>query len=381
MFATQNETGLKVEGGGRKEEGRRQGRRQKAEGRSCSSFILPPSSLAKPSAFTLVELLVVITIIGILASLITGAALRAMGRAKQAAITLELQNIGAAMEDLKNDFGAYPPNALGNGLGFNNTSMFNKIESDFERMFKKAFPRSKEPSGLIKALVGNVGTSLVGNPSPVLTNGMSPSEALVFWLGGFSQDTQYPISGPGGPSFDINLITGEVLEDRKLRYEFDLGRLQPRNANGVFSGRSIQYDNPRPGGPRRQINLWTYVPSSSQIPIIYFDASRFDPAEYDPDLSDVGGDPIFAIKRLREGFDQTVTPTVADITFANQRKFQILHCGTDDIWGNFNLFNIRQATNANDASAVIVFPTGPFIGDIGDTVGNFLTGTLENEQE
>ena len=60
-----------------------------------------PSALSpKPSAFTLVELLVVISIIGILAALITGAAINAMIKAKQAAITMELQQIGAAMEDL-----------------------------------------------------------------------------------------------------------------------------------------------------------------------------------------------------------------------------------------------------------------------------------------
>ena len=374
MLETQNET-------------MQQSGELKAESRRLtvqrSAFRFPPS------AFTLVELLVVITIIGILAALITGAAINAMNKAKQAAITMELQQIGAAMEDLKNEMGAYPPNALGNGQGYTTTSMFNKIESDFERMFKKAFPRSQEPSGLIKALAGNVGgNALVGKPS-VLTNGMTPSEAMVFWLGGFSKDTQYPISGTGGPSFadgdDSNNTldpSDEVLENRNFRYEFDMGRLSPKDSSsGIFNGRTITYDSPLPGGGRRQINLWTYVPSGSLFPVIYFDTSRHDPEDYDPNLADAGADPIYAIKQLREGFNTTNTPKVSDITFANQGKYQILHCGTDDIWGNFTPFWIRQAANANDASAVGVSPEGPFIGDIADTVGNFLTGTLEDEQE
>ena len=32
---------------------------------------------------------------------------------------------------------------------------------------------------------------------------MNAAEALVFWLGGFSDDPKYPISGPGGPSYSI----------------------------------------------------------------------------------------------------------------------------------------------------------------------------------
>ena len=346
-----------------------------------------PSALSpRLSAFTLVELLVVITIIGILAALITGAAINAMNKAKQAAITMELQQIGAAMEDLKNEMGAYPPNAMGNVTDYNNSSKFNEVQSDFERMFKKAYPRHQEPIGLIRALVGNT-TGGVGNPS-TLTDGMNPSEAMVFWLGGFSQDSQYPISGTGGPSFadgddSSNTLeaSDEVLENRNFSYEFDMGRLSPKDTStGIFTGRFIQYDDPRTG-VRRQINLWTYLPSGSQVPITYFDTSRHEPSEYDPILASIDGDTVYAIKKLREGFDTNNTPKVTDITFVNPKKYQILHCGTDDIWGDFTPFNIKQAANVNDASAVGLVPEGPFIGDIADTVGNFLTGTLEDEQE
>ena len=35
----------------------------------------------------------------------------------------------------------------------------------------------------------------------MLPGGMSAGEAVVFWLGGFSSDEKYPISGEGGPSY------------------------------------------------------------------------------------------------------------------------------------------------------------------------------------
>jgi len=372
MVETQNET--------RYESG-------KWRAKSQSSVHIRSAFRFPSSAFTLTELLVVITIIAILAGLIT-AAVNALGRAKQAAITLELQQLGGAVENFKNELGAYPPNGMSNETGYTTISMFNQIQSDFERMFKKAFPRNQEPLGLIRALAGSTAGGLTGNPTQLL-GGMRPSEALVFWLGGFSQDPQYPITGPGGPSFsdadgngNNTLENGdEVLENRNLRYEFDLGRLSPRNPNGQFSGRTIQYDDPRPAGVRRQINLWTYLPQGSQIPVIYFDASRYKPEEYDPNLSDGTGDPIYAIKQLREGFDGTQDPTVGDIVFTSRDKYQILHCGTDDIWGNFISFSIKQAASGNNALGVVVAPAGPFIGNVADTLSNFMPGTLEDKQE
>jgi len=155
-----------------------------------SSFVIRHSSF--PNAFTLTELLVVITIIAVLAGLITGAAVNALNKAKQAAITLEIQQLDGAFQDFKNEYGAYPPNGMHDG----STALMNLVENDFVRMFKKAFPRGQEPLGLIQGLAG---TNAAANEN--LLNGMNAAEAMVFWLSGFSSDPQFPISGPGGPSF------------------------------------------------------------------------------------------------------------------------------------------------------------------------------------
>ena len=65
--------------------------------------------MKRKNAFTLVELLVVITIIGILSSLITVAVGGARRAAKRATITMELSQISNALELYKGEFGEYPP--------------------------------------------------------------------------------------------------------------------------------------------------------------------------------------------------------------------------------------------------------------------------------
>ena len=61
------------------------------------------------TAFTLVEMLVVIVIISILAALITAAAATALWSAKQTKIKLEVDQLAGSMEAFKQKYGSYPP--------------------------------------------------------------------------------------------------------------------------------------------------------------------------------------------------------------------------------------------------------------------------------
>ena len=342
----------------------------------------------RQSAFTLTELLVVITIIAILAGLITGAAVNALNRAKQAAITLEIQQLDGSLEDFKNTYGAYPPNTVSP-----NNIVRALHFTDLSLMLRKAFPRHREPGILIDLLTGAGSSSL--------TDGMTGAEALVFWLGGFSADTQYPISGPGGPSYRFDVTNPvEDLTTRNRRYDFDLGRLGPRDSDGSFydidnggEGRFITYVLTINGVDQtRRINFWRYTPSGSAEPIVYFDASRHraqvpNPSSgtppfvnnYDPwfysnaDESELR----YALKRFNE------TGGSSRIEFVNQGKFQLLHCGIDDLWGEgFATFSLAEPDGTpKNINEIVKFPTGPFLLDVADTVGNFMQGTLADEQE
>lgn len=337
-------------------------------------------------AFTLIELLIVIAIIGVLAGLIAAAAVNALRASRRAQTTLEIKNMSGAIENFKNDYGAYPPNGM-NPLPQNPpaaNSVAKLVQSDFQRMFAKAFTGNAEPPVLALALCGQNTSGGTGQNVP---NGMTGAEALYFWLGGFSSDKKFPISGVGGPSFPVDgPQIGEVLESRIGGYEFDRGRIGPRNDNSEFDdangGRYLLYsvDLNQNGtidsnaGENRRINLWRYSPKGSEQPFVYFDTSRHKPYQYDPYASPTAKN-IFPLKKVREGLATPVN--MRDIAFIDS-KYQILHAGLDDDWGDFGV-SASSTTNVTDLT--LLYPTGPFIGPIADTLSNFADGTFADASE
>jgi prepilin-type N-terminal cleavage/methylation domain-containing protein len=323
--------------------------------------------LHPPRGFTLVELLVVITIISILTALVVVAAGAARRAAMRARIKAEMSEISTGFEEYKNKVTAYPPNCM---IDFGPHTVepgmvdANQVYLDLKKHLSQAFPMHREPDGLIRQLAG-----LTANTGTPLQGGMRANEAVVFWLGGFSSDPKYPISGQGGPSF---VGTVDPIEGRSFIYPFDVTRLGPRADDGTFdtSGRYIEYIVTINGVQQtRRINFWDYKPSRSEEPYVYFDTSRYLPAEYDPPAQ--GGEPhIHALKRISNG----------QLTYATPDKFQLLHCGIDGEWGE-DFDRTSYAEYEADVDNFLAFPEGPFTGDMADTIVNFTTeSTLEDSQ-
>jgi hypothetical protein len=202
---------------------------------------------------------------------------------------------------------------------------------------------------------------------------MKAGEALVFWLGGFSSDPKYPISGEGGPSF----LVGDVdpIENRNWIYPAVVTRLGPRTSDGYFDetvdgGRFVTYNVTINGVPQqRRINFWQYFPRNSEQPYLYLDTSRYTPDVLDPPAS--GGLHVHALKRIIN---------TNEVVFATPDKYQILHCGIDGAWGD-DFDRTSYDTALNDPDNFLAFPTGPFTGDMADTMVNFTTeSTLEDSQ-
>ncbi len=141
-------------------------------------------------AFTLVEMLVVITIIGILAALTTVGIQKALEFSKQTAIKLELDNLDLAFKSYKDKYGSYPPC----DLRLDPTAMTVTdpgYNAPLRAHLAKAFPRYTYANST--ALETDLKTAGID------TKNFRPDQALVFWLSGFSPDVTNPFVAWNSP--------------------------------------------------------------------------------------------------------------------------------------------------------------------------------------
>jgi hypothetical protein len=352
---------------------------------------------------------VVIAIIGILAALITVAAAGALKTARQNQIKTECDQIHAGFETYKDTLGSFPPNCQTDDTSTTETTpaaepstapIFElQVFSDLKRHMKLAFPQHREDENLLRVLCGLGAINQLPNAPNYprnLPGGMTSGEALVFWLGGFSSDPQYPISGEGGPAYRTDTLSvpanqADPIESRKWVYPFDVTRLRPRGGDGYFDSTSERFITfVGQDGNDYRINFWQYVPPRLTQPYLYFDTSRH-PAAVNPSGNTTGPffaayDPpaatastgaavhVHAIKRRSESAGSDVP-----IQFATPDKFQILHAGIDDAWGE-PAFERMSVHDDPTASNLLLFPDGPFTGEVADTIANFSEGTLEQSQ-
>lgn len=362
---------------------------------------------ARNRAFTLVELLVVITIISVLAALITVAAIGALKKAQEARIKAEINQIATAVDDYKNKTTAYPPNCENDS---NSTQIIDSagVLNDVRRHLKQIAPRMQEMDDWAVVLTGGKPLAVPAKfPTGVLRGGITAGEAVVFWLGGFSSDPKFPISGEGGPSYDVTGIPAtehrmrDPIESRKWIFPFDITRLGPRAADGYFdetNGRYVEFIDAK--GKTRRINFWQYTPPKSTQPYLYFDTSRHPAldvtqsgtkqAQYDPPAAtadvQTGAVHVHAFKKQNPAYTPTNKATTPMITFVNPDKYQILHSGLDSTWDNttYDAFEKMSADNGSKANPTdfLLFPTGPFVGDVADTIVNFTPETrIEDAQK
>ena len=207
----------------------------------------------RQNAFTMVEMLVVIAIIGILMAILIPTLQAAIKASREAAIRFELVQLAHAMDEYKNKTGqAYPPD-------FTNPST---VKAYFEAHVKK-ISRNNNDNVAVNAFLIFLDSAPYstgdGNPDNGIISAITPDEALVFWLSMTAKSAEYPIRDYAR----VDVAAGQFPDpdDHRIFFEFDQARLIDFDGDGFPS----------------------YVPKyGRQVPYVYFDSRTYN-QRYDGD--------------------------------------------------------------------------------------------------
>jgi len=251
------------------------------------------------SAFTLTELLVVITIIAILASLGAAAVMNALWNAKQTRIKVEVDNLASAIIRFKELYGAYPPADL-------NPTANSVAERNLKAFIARAFPRYN---------LSNLQADLQDAGAPQVYN---PAQALVFWLRGFSPDATHPFTGLG---------------ERKPLYDFDKTRLYPT-------------DPKDPNDNTKLVPQIYLAPGAANSPFLYFDYRSYSSNDTQPNNINMTREVLITSPMPESTNQGYASPYIFDVnndrtamdpdTFMNSDSFQIISAGQDGLFGRSN---------------------------------------------
>jgi prepilin-type N-terminal cleavage/methylation domain-containing protein len=276
-------------------------------------------------AFTLTELLVVITIIAILAGMAGVAVVRGLDTAKQTRIKAELDSIDAAFKAYKEKYGSYPPCNLTSPTS--NTALRAHIA--------RAFPRYT-----IANLPGDLAAAGVD-----VTN-FRPDQALVFWLQGFSQDPVNPFVTPARFQIVGGSASGTAPITLTPLFNFDPTRMWQVAFTGGGGGSAMI--SPTSGTPlvASYYPQGTVPPSSSAAPYLYFDSGSYGTLPVPNSTEAVPSNfnsstQIFSNAGVAvpywsdlNGNGRTDLMADANESWANVDSFQLISAGTDGQYGN-----------------------------------------------
>ncbi|MCA9192229.1 MAG: prepilin-type N-terminal cleavage/methylation domain-containing protein [Planctomycetales bacterium] len=324
--------------------------------------------------FTLIELLIVIAIIGVLVGITIPAVMYGLVAAKKAAIAFEVETLAQSVEKYNSKFGEFPPD------GSNAAQM--------TRHLRKLFPQIASSEFTLLTSVANCST---GAPTGV----MDPPEALVFFLGGFSTDPSYPISGVGGPIFLMDSSGNQVNSSQTYASaQYNVDRNAPFFEFGqsqltldTSTGLTLSTDEGEFGLGTNDV-LPVYHHKSGRAPVVYFNNATYSttsPVFYNNyAVSDLG------IVRPYRSDNVKTTAGTPDTRFSymNDKSFQLISAGLDDLYGGVpgktvffrfpsgQMIDFDAATPAAAGGRYVEVAGAPSVQL--DNATNFSEGVLEN---
>jgi type II secretory pathway pseudopilin PulG len=305
-----------------------------------------------------VELLIVMAILGILAGLLAWGVNAARVSILKRAQAFEVQSIASAVEAYRTKYGDYPPDG----------SSWPVMEAHLRKAFPNILAKELElldpkynqyssqvfPNTIRNFYIRNDNDLTDSHPhlpppnqgglnyrgfDPALKSGrvFDGAEALVFFLGGFSNDPQRPFTGAGGP-----LKTGPNgyiynTQRENAFFEFKIARL-------TIGRDGVSTDETDFGQGIINDLMPVYVgagPSSTQggRPIVYFDSRTYQFSTtqssffnfYTPDNALAS----FNCARpfLSNEFNTSRPGSPRTMLYQNAKTFQLINAGYDNIYG------------------------------------------------
>lgn len=307
------------------------------------------SRTRRPHGFTLVEILVVVSIIVILMAILIPVAMGAISRARNAAIGFELSELKTAIEEYKKEHGDYPPSMGGPAAQW---LPANRYSSIVERHLLRCYPKM-DPAH--KNFFYNAIAPRIGN-----------DEALVFWLALIANDPRYPFKNfavDGSGNFGFAPTPGTTIltqypgpYPRFVHYEFDERRIQDLDGDVMPSYHALY---------------------CRDTPYVYFD-SRTYWLHMNSSTAAVGAcQPYMAFTKVQATISNPSLPPNG--AFVNPTTYQI-HCAGQD--GNYGaLANAVDPSNNyswvnNWQNLVKTFPnmTGVTNEEDSDNMADFTEG-------
>ena len=303
--------------------------------------------------FTLVELLVVITIIGVLAGLATGAAMYARITVVQMLTKAQMTQMEMALEKYKQEYGEYPPMLSDRAA----------VERHIRSRWKRAETKKLNYTLVLKAarllpLAATDNDAIIKDDDPKRFEKMSLRNAAsaTFWLGGMYNGGEYvgfsaDLSNPLNPQF-----ANENDPSTFTNFNYGGQRTEPLME---FNDRNTEVV--KIGG--EDVICFAYA----NKPIIYFRSSATGSymqtgAAY-PQFC-ITDDFGIAVPYAKSG----ATPDVA-VWYA-AKKFQLVHPGRDSLFGD-------RAIGLNGETNALFALTSGILPDDEDNIVNFTeTSTL-----
>ena len=209
---------------------------------------------ARRRAFTLIELLIVIALIGLLAALLLGPVLGIFGTARVTQVTAEISSLDKAILDFKLRFGVEPPSYIvlyesaagwnsGTAVARRNRASIQRIWPDFDFTNLSDPTTATVPTLPWNPTAGNQSIDINGNGTEGETIVLQSTEALLFFLGG--HDLLRPLANNPQPlGFSVNPVNPFAASGQRAGpyHEFDMSRRSDVDQDG-----NPEYLDPVPG--------------------------------------------------------------------------------------------------------------------------------------